>query len=210
MYKQSEEQPAVEQLNYEPPCYEPPCCEPPGYEPPCYDPCFEPPCYNPEPYCHEHHVYPPNPPYDPCNPNTYACSVNMMDYGPNPFNVDIYQATLQNNTFRTALWTGCHLQMTLMCIPVCEEIGLEAHPDTDQFLCVAGGQGLVLMGDNKDHLGCRQLIGCNCGIFVPAGTWHNIINTGNVPLKLYSLYAPPHHPWGTVHTTRAEAEAAGD
>lgn len=130
----------------------------------------------------------------------------VRDYGPNPFVTNIEQATLQNNTFRTALWTGNHLQLTLMSINVGDSIGLEMHPDVDQFLRVEQGQGLVMMGDSRDRLYYQQRVSDNFAIFVPAGKWHNLINTGCVPLKLYSIYAPPQHPHGTVHMTKAMAE----
>ncbi|MCL2695227.1 MAG: cupin domain-containing protein [Clostridiales bacterium] len=130
------------------------------------------------------------------------------DFGPNPFVVDISKATVHNDTFRTALWTGEHLQLTLMSIPVGVDIGLEVHPDVDQFLRIDEGQGLVQMGDSRDNLTFRQPAFDDFAIFVPAGTWHNLTNTGNRPLKLYSIYAPPEHPRGTVHQTKAIAEAA--
>ena len=132
----------------------------------------------------------------------------VTDHGPNPFVVDICKATQYNDTFRTALWTGHHLQLTLMSIPVGEDIGLEVHPNVDQFLRIEDGQGLVQMGDSKDHLYFRQPVYDDFAIFIPAGTWHNLTNTGNKPLKLYSIYAPPNHPWGTIHQTKAIAEAA--
>jgi mannose-6-phosphate isomerase-like protein (cupin superfamily) len=115
---------------------------------------------------------------------------------------------MHNDTFRTALWTGNHLQLTLMSIPVGEDIGLEMHPNVDQFLRVEDGQGFVQMGNSRDHLHFMQPVYDDYAIFIPAGTWHNITNTGNQPLKLYSIYAPPNHPWGTVHQTKAIAEAA--
>lgn len=149
--------------------------------------------------------------YQNVNPNIFNQSYSfskMMDYGPNPFVVDINKATLNNNTFRTALWTGQHLQLTLMSIPVGEDIGLEVHPDHDQFLRIEEGHGFVQMGDSKDNLCFRQPAFDDSAIFIPAGTWHNITNTGTQPLKLYSIYAPPEHPWGTVHQTKAIAEAA--
>ena len=135
-------------------------------------------------------------------------SAAITDYGPNPFIVDIKKATLNNNTFRTALWTGNHLQLTVMSIAVGEDIGLEMHPNVDQFLRVEDGQGLVRMGASKDHLNMQQPVFDDFAIFVPAGTWHNLINTGNRPLKLYSIYAPPNHPWGTIQQTKAIAQAA--
>ncbi|WP_445900264.1 cupin domain-containing protein [Desulfitobacterium sp. THU1] len=128
------------------------------------------------------------------------------DCGPNPFVVNIEQATLQNNTFRTTLWTGSHLQLTLMSINVGDSIGLEIHPNVDQFLRIEQGQGLVMMGDSRDRLYYQQGVGDNYAVFIPAGKWHNVINTGRVPLKLYSIYAPPQHPHGTVHVTKRDAE----
>ena len=135
-------------------------------------------------------------------------STSMTDYGPNPFVVDISKATLHNDTFRTALWTGNHLQLTLMSIDTGEDIGLEVHPNVDQFLRIESGQGFVQMGNTKERLDFRHLVFDDFAIFIPAGTWHNLTNTGNKPLKLYSIYAPPNHNWGTIHQTKAIAEAA--
>ena len=95
-----------------------------------------------------------------------------------------------------------------MAIPVGEDIGLEIHHDHDQFLCAEEGQGLAQMGDQQDHLYFSQPVFDNSAVFVPAGTWHNVTNTGNKPLKLYSIYAPPEHPYGTVHQTKEIAEAS--
>ena len=134
----------------------------------------------------------------------------FTDYGNHPYVVDINKATLQNSNFRTTIWTGEYLQVTLMCIPAGEDIGLELHPDTDQFLRIEDGQGLVQMGETKDKLHFRQAVFNDSAVFVPAGTWHNIVNVGSIPLKLYSIYAPPHHPHGTVHPTKAIAEKMGD
>lgn len=135
------------------------------------------------------------------------CRQNRTDFGPDPFVVDLNNATLQNKNFRRALWTGNHLQLTLMCIPVCGEIGLESHPCLDQFLSIETGCGCVMMGDNKNRLDYQMNVHDGCAIFIPAGTWHNLVNTGNCPIKLYSIYAPPQHPHGTIHRTKAEAEA---
>ncbi|RKD21040.1 hypothetical protein BEP19_15280 [Ammoniphilus oxalaticus] len=156
--------------------------------------------------------------YLPCSHHTSTESWNessrsesiptLRDYGPNPFTININQAAKQNDTYRTAIWTGEHLQVTLMSINVGDDIGLEIHPTTDQFLRVEDGQGLVQMGKNKDRLDFQRQVRDDSAIMVPAGTWHNVINTGNKPLKLYTIYAPPHHPRGTVQRTKAEAEAA--
>lgn len=133
--------------------------------------------------------------------------IRLQDYGAEPFVFNINDATKQNNTFRTAVWTGKHLQVTLMSLQVGEDIGLEMHPDVDQFLRIEQGQGIVQMGADKNNLHFQQNIYDDDAILLPAGTWHNLINTGNVPLKLYSIYAPPNHPFATVHVTKAEAIA---
>lgn len=145
---------------------------------------------------------------DSSNSNRIADPVELKDYGPEPFVVNINQVTKQNDTFRTALWTGKHLQVTLMSINPGESIGLEIHPKVDQFLRVEEGQGIVKMGARKDRLNFQRNVYDEFAIMIPAGTWHNIINTGRKPLKLYSIYAPPQHPSGTVHKTKADAEAA--
>ncbi|WP_308417914.1 cupin domain-containing protein [Halalkalibacter okhensis] len=132
----------------------------------------------------------------------------IMDYGAEPFVVDIEEVTNQNNNFRTALWTGDHLQVTLMSIDVGEDIGLEIHPTLDQFLRIEQGQGVVQMGDSKERLDFEEKVYDDYAIVIPAGKWHNLTNTGNQPLKLYSIYAPPQHPYGTVHETKAIAMAA--
>ena len=134
--------------------------------------------------------------------------IKLKDYGPEAFVINIEEATKQNHTFRMALWTGCHLQLTLMSIEVGEDIGLEVHPDLDQFLRIEEGEGLVKMGDRKDQLDFQAKVYDDYAILVPAGKWHNLINTGKKTLKLYSIYAPPEHPRGTVHETKAIAEAA--
>jgi len=140
--------------------------------------------------------------------HTYGGYMDLKDYGNRPFIANLDQMTKQNNTFRTALWTGEHLQVTLMCIDVGDDIGLEIHPHNDQFLRIVDGQGIVQMGDTKEQLNIQQDVGANSVIIVPAGKWHNLVNTGNCPLKLYSIYAPPEHPHGTVHRTKREAMEA--
>lgn len=130
------------------------------------------------------------------------------DYGPQPFAVNIASATGRNTNYRTALWTGEYLQVTLMSIPAGGDIGLEMHPDTDQFLRVEQGWGDVRMGPAQGNLPFRKKVSAGDAVMVPAGAWHNVVNVGNVPLKLYSIYAPPHHPAGTVHRTKADAQAA--
>jgi mannose-6-phosphate isomerase-like protein (cupin superfamily) len=135
-------------------------------------------------------------------------NIQLKDYGKDPYVVNINEATKQNSTYRTALWTGSKLQVTLMSINPGESIGLEIHSDVDQFLRIEAGQGIVQMGDTKDHLSFQANVSDDFAIMIPAGKWHNVTNTGNKPLKLYSIYAPPEHPSGTVHKTKAEAMAA--
>ncbi|HHT63216.1 MAG TPA: cupin domain-containing protein [Clostridia bacterium] len=132
--------------------------------------------------------------------------IHLKDYGPEPFVVNINQAAKQNDYFRIALWTGNHLQITLMSINVGEDIGLEMHPDLDQFIRIEQGQGLVRMGERQDRLNFERRVYDDYAFVIPAGTWHNLINTGNVPIKLYSIYAPPQHPRETIHKTKADAE----
>lgn len=131
-----------------------------------------------------------------------------MDHGPQPYVVNIEELTIGNDTFRTAAWTGANMQMTLMAIQPGEDIGLEVHTDHDQFLRVEQGLGLVQMGASEDTLDFEANVEGDDAIFVPAGTWHNVTNIGDVPLKLYSIYAPAEHPHGIVHATKAEADAA--
>lgn len=133
--------------------------------------------------------------------------MNIMDYGPNPVAVDIKEATLENESFRTALWTGDHLQITLMNLLPGEEIGLEMHPNVDQFVRIEEGDGVVRMGDGEDLEDFEANVYDDFIFVIPAGKWHNLYNVGNIPLKLYSIYAPPQHPHGTVHKTKEDAEA---
>ena len=129
----------------------------------------------------------------------------IRDYGDEPFVFNINHATNMNRNFRTAIWTGRDMQLTLMSIPVGCDIGVEMHPNVDQFIRVESGRARVYMGSCKNDLKEKAFANENYAILIPAGTWHNIINTGNCPLKLYSLYAPPQHPFGTVHRTKKDS-----
>lgn len=129
----------------------------------------------------------------------------VTDFGKNPLVLDIHQAANRNQNFRTALWTGEHLQVTLMCIPVGEEIGLEMHDNLDQLLRIEEGCALIQMGKNQHTLSFQRRACAGHAIVIPACTWHNIKNIGSKPLKLFSVYAPPQHPFGTVHTTKQES-----
>lgn len=130
------------------------------------------------------------------------------DEGAVPFVIDIEEATLDNENYRTTLWTGTQLQMTVMSIPAGGDIGLEVHPDRDQFLRLEQGRGRVQMGPAEGDLPFDREVEADWVVLVPAGTWHNITNIGDVPMKVYALYGPPEHPQGAVHATKGDADAA--
>ena len=132
----------------------------------------------------------------------------QTDHVPHPFVSNVAQQALLNTDFRIELWSGSYAQMTLMCIPVCSDIGLEIHRDIDQMIRIEQGMALVKMGEREKQLDFQATVQRGDVIFVPAGTWHNIINIGRTPLRVSSVYAPPHHPVGTVHHTKEEAERA--
>ena len=134
--------------------------------------------------------------------------VSLKDYGAEPTTLNIETYTLRNENFRTALWTGGNLQVTLMSIPAGGDVGLEQHHDIDQFLRIEQGVAQVLMGDSEDNLDFVREVSDDFAIMVPAGKWHNIVNKGDKPLKIYSIYAPAEHPRGTVHKTQQEAMEA--
>lgn len=125
-----------------------------------------------------------------------------IDQGKKPFVVNIEEVVKQNQTFRTALWTGRYFQVTVMSIDVGSDIGLEVHPATDQFIRIEEGQGIVQMGDSRNNLNFARKVEDDYAIMIPAGKWHNLTNTGDEPLKIYVIYAPPEHPFGTVHETK--------
>ena len=115
---------------------------------------------------------------------------------------DIEELTLSNNYFRQVIYTGHHAQLVLMSLLPNEEIGMEVHETTDQFLRVEKGEGKVIMNGEEHFLKDGS------AIIVPAGTKHNIINTSSVEaMKLYTLYSPSHHKDGIIHKTKKEAEA---
>ncbi len=121
---------------------------------------------------------------------------------------DIERATLENDTFRTALFTGEHTQLTVMRLAPGEDIGREAHGGIDQFLRIEQGTARVELGTTEEQVDEAHEVEGDWAIIIPAGVWHNVVNTGDGELKLYSLYSPPEHPDGTVHRTKAEAEEA--
>ena len=130
------------------------------------------------------------------------------DLGAKPQLINIHNEACQNTNFRTTIWTGENLQVTVMCIPVGGEVGLEFHEDVDQFIQVESGFAQVYMGNSKQCVTCFGRADQNSAIIVPKKTWHNIINVGRTPLKLYSVYAPPEHPFGTIHKTKLDSDLA--
>lgn len=132
--------------------------------------------------------------------------MEVNDNGPEPQAFDIERATRENDSYRTVAWSGKYLQVTLMSIPVGESIGLEAHPETDQFLRIDSGRGRAKMGQVKGELTFQQNVSDGWSVQVPAGTWHDVENTGDEPLRLYAVYAPVHHAVGAVQQTAADAE----
>ena len=114
---------------------------------------------------------------------------------------NIEELTLSNNNFRQVIYTSQHEQLVVMSLNPLEDIGMEVHETTDQFLRIEKGEGKVIM-NGEEHL-----IKDGSAILVPAGTNHNIINTSDEPLKLYTIYSPPHHKDGVIHKTKQEALA---
>ena len=135
---------------------------------------------------------------------------NTQDKGGVMEIINIHKETLLNNFYRKAIWTGEHLQVTVMSIPPGGEIGLEIHNDTDQMLKVEYGVASVYMGKTKQDISFFGKANINNAILIPKGTYHNVINEQNMPLKLYSIYAPPHHPIGVIHKTKFDSDVSED
>jgi mannose-6-phosphate isomerase-like protein (cupin superfamily) len=121
---------------------------------------------------------------------------------------DITRTTLDNTNFRTVVYTGDHTQLTLMRLVPGEEIGWESQSHIDQFLRLEQGKARVEFGRSQEKVDETHEVQDDWAFVVPAGVWHNVVNVGTEDVKLYSLYSPPEHPEGTVHRTKAEADAA--
>jgi mannose-6-phosphate isomerase-like protein (cupin superfamily) len=119
-----------------------------------------------------------------------------------PYVKNIEQETANNNNFRTVLNTAAHSQLVVMSLKAGEEIGMEVHPNVDQFLRIESGEGKAILN------GQEYALSDGFAVVVPAGTNHNIINTGSGEMKLYTIYSPANHPVGTIHATKADADAA--
>lgn len=131
--------------------------------------------------------------------------MTIKDIGPQPQSFDLEKATLENDNYRAVAWSGTYLQLTLMSIPPGEDIGLEAHPQTDQFLRLDGGRGRVQMGPTENQLDFDQEVEDGWAVLVPAGTWHNVTNIGDQSIRLYAVYAPVHHSAGALQATADDA-----
>ena len=115
---------------------------------------------------------------------------------------NIEKATVENDLFRRVLYTGQNIQLVLMTLQPGEEIGAETHDDRDQFFRIEEGEGEI-------HIdGVKNRVEDDFAVIVPAGALHNVVNTGDKPLRLYTIYGPPEHVDGTVHKTKQEADAA--
>jgi mannose-6-phosphate isomerase-like protein (cupin superfamily) len=115
---------------------------------------------------------------------------------------NIVQQAIDNDYFRRVLETGEHTQVVIMSIPPGGEIGMEVHKENDQVLMLVAGRGTVTLNGEESEFNTGDLV------LVPAGTEHNFVTEGDAPMKIVTTYSPPHHPKGTVHKTKAEADAA--
>lgn len=136
--------------------------------------------------------------------------VVIEDVGPKQSVFNLEEATRKNSDYRQVAWSGKYLQVTLMSIKPGDSIGLEAHPQNDQFLRLDQGKGKCVMGPSKDNLNFEQEVTDGWGICVPAGIWHDVINTGDEDMRLYAIYAPVHHAPGIIQATADEAEKDED
>lgn len=132
---------------------------------------------------------------------------DFTDKGPGFFSIDLEEYTKANTNFRTTIWTGEQMQMTLMSIPVGGEIGEEIHTTIEQFIRIEEGEGEVYIGETQETMKAVQKISDDEIVFIPLGVWHNIKNIGDKPMKLYSIYAPTEHAKGTIHVTMEEGHA---
>ncbi len=128
--------------------------------------------------------------------------------GGEPWVLNIEEATVANGNYRIEQWTGKHMQMVLMSVKPGEEIDLEIHEGHDQFIRIEQGEARILMGKTEDDLSFDETVTDDWAIFIPAGYYHNVKNTGQEDLKVYTIYAPKEHQRGTVHRTYEEARNA--
>lgn len=118
------------------------------------------------------------------------------------FHTNIEKDSLENDLFRKVLFTTQRSQLVIMSVQAGDDIGMEVHEDHDQFIRIEEGEGKAIIDDDEYELADGS------AVVIPAGSNHNIINTGSGPLRLYTIYTPPEHADGTIHETRAEAMEA--
>lgn len=137
---------------------------------------------------------------------THNDELELKDYGPLPFAENLHDAALANDNYRTTLWTGEHVQITLMAIPAGGgDIGMEKHHDNDQIIYMFSGVGRVKMGKDKNKLTVDKEVHAGDVVIIPDDTWHNVINAGDETMKVFSVYSPVKHAKGTNETTKADA-----
>ena len=146
---------------------------------------------------HHHHVEHNHNSY--CEKCDHKCK---NEHGGDVYTLNVEKSANKNYNFRESVWTGKYLQMTLMSIASSSDIGVEMHKDTDQYIRIEHGYALLLTGCDENHLNDRQRLCKGDAVFVPAGTWHNIVNIGRCTLKVSSVYAPPHHPRCTLQPNK--------
>lgn len=122
-----------------------------------------------------------------------------------PYVVDLDELINRNKHYRTIIWTGEKMQLVVMTLAPQQEAGLEIHRKADQFILIEDGIGVCQMGPEKDELNFERTLLENTAVFIPMNTWHNIINTSDKPLKLYTIYSGPEYEPGTIHETKDEA-----
>lgn len=134
-----------------------------------------------------------------CNHCEIKCK---NEHGGEVFATNVSRMAYRNDSYRESVWTGDYLQMTVMSIARGGEIGVEMHGDTDQYIRIEHGSAIAMIGDNEKDLDKSYRLFSGDAIFIPAGYWHNIVNTGRCALKISSVYAPPHHPKCTVEKNK--------
>ncbi len=118
----------------------------------------------------------------------YKPTINLKNYGPNFFAINLTAATLQNASPHLPLWIGRDQQITLMNIAPYHEMGVDVHPDTEKFIYIISGYGMTTLGDTKDSLNIFQEVAPGYALMIPANMWHNLINIGNEPLKAFVVH----------------------
>lgn len=136
----------------------------------------------------------------------YPTNSTSIDQGARPFVTNLNQDAINNTYFRATRWTCKNMQLTLMSVPIDSDIGLDVHLNSDQLFYIERGSALVLMGRCQECLDYQSQIYNDYTVLVPAGIWHNIINTGHDELKMFSIYAPSLHPHGSIYESKEEEE----